>query len=46
MRIYLIQASIIDSESGKRDDELQRLQAEVKKLSEDNAKLRVSACYG
>ncbi|XP_048752916.1 vesicle-associated membrane protein/synaptobrevin-binding protein-like isoform X2 [Ostrea edulis] len=36
------QASIIDSESGKRDDELQRLQAEVKKLSEDNAKLRDS----
>jgi hypothetical protein len=41
MRPSLIQASIIDSEPGKRDDELQRLQAEVKKLTEDNAKLKV-----
>lgn len=36
------QASIVDSESGKKDDEYQRLQAEIKRLTEDNTKLKVT----
>lgn len=36
------QASIVDSESGKKDDDYQRLQAEIKRLTEDNAKLKVT----
>lgn len=33
-------ASIVDSEPGKKGDDLQSLQAEVKKLNEENAKLK------
>lgn len=36
------QASTVDSESGKKDDDYQRLQAEIKRLTEDNAKLKVT----
>lgn len=35
-------ASIVDSESGKKDDDYQKLQAEIKRLTEDNAKLKES----
>nr|XP_022343677.1 vesicle-associated membrane protein/synaptobrevin-binding protein-like isoform X2 [Crassostrea virginica] len=35
-------ASIVDSETGKKDDDVQRLQTEVKRLNEENAKLKES----
>ncbi|XP_022343676.2 vesicle-associated membrane protein/synaptobrevin-binding protein-like [Crassostrea virginica] len=35
-------ASIDDSETGKKDDDVQRLQTEVKRLNEENAKLKES----
>lgn len=38
----VVKASIVDSESGKKDDDYQRLQAEIKRLTEDNAKLKES----
>lgn len=41
-QMVYFQASIVDSESGKKDDEYQRLQAEIKRLTEDNTKLKVT----
>nr|XP_034338401.1 vesicle-associated membrane protein/synaptobrevin-binding protein isoform X3 [Crassostrea gigas] len=38
----VVKASIVDSESGKKDEDYQRLQAEIKRLTEDNAKLKES----
>nr|XP_022343129.1 vesicle-associated membrane protein/synaptobrevin-binding protein-like isoform X2 [Crassostrea virginica] len=35
-------ASIVDSETGKKDEDVQRLQTEVKRLNEENAKLKES----
>lgn len=41
-QMVYFQASIVDSESGKRDEDIQRLQAEIKRLTEDNTKLKVT----